>query len=340
VKRRTFIVSALGLGAQLAGARLGVAQAAGTAASALNWRDRVMLGFGTTLTLRVAHADVCVADGALDAVVRIVRHIESLMSLFLPDSALSTLNRTGVLADPHPDLVSVLLQAQALSRLSDGDFDVTVQPLWNAFAGARLQGRLPQPEEVRRAKSMVDWRSLIVEPQAVRLLRPGMGVTLNGIAQGFASDLALASLRASGIRHALIDTGEYGALGQSPNTGNWRLGVQNPRADNIEFAVECDGRSMATSGDYQTYFSDDFRHHHIFDPHTGYSPPALASATVVAPTGALADGLTKVMFVAGPERAYEYARRWPHIDVLLIEKSGAVRHTPGIKVLPAHQASM
>ena len=42
--------------------------------------------------------------------------------------------------------------------------------------------------------------------------KPGMALTLNGIAQGYAGDLARAALQAHGIEHALIDTGEWSAL--------------------------------------------------------------------------------------------------------------------------------
>ncbi len=91
---------------------------------------------------------------------------------------------------------------------------------------------------------------------------------------------------------------------------------------------------MATSGDDETVFSADHRHHHIFDPHTGWSPPGLSGVTVAAPTGALADALTKVFFVAGPERALAVARQW-HVDALWIAKSGRWSATPGLALAAA-----
>ena len=63
----------------------------------------------------------------------------------------------------------------------------------------------------------------------------------------------------------------------------------------------------------------------------GYSPPALASVTVVADRGAIADALTKVMFVAGPQRAFELAREW-NVDVLWVDKAGGWRATPGLQL--------
>jgi len=98
----------------------------------------------------------------------------------------------------------------------------------------------------------------------------------------------------------LIDTGELAPLGNNPVNAPWRLGLVDPRDDHALLArVLADGRCVATSADEPSSFSADHRHHHIFDPASGYSPSGLASVTVAARSGALADALTKVMFVAG-----------------------------------------
>ena len=92
---------------------------AGTAASApLVWRERALLGFGTTLWLRAAHADADRVDHALDEAVALLRHFERQMSLFDPDSAVRRLNRDGVLARPDPALVELLALARRVSARS------------------------------------------------------------------------------------------------------------------------------------------------------------------------------------------------------------------------------
>ena len=331
MKRQRFLHAALGLGA-LAG--LGGFTPAG---HPLQWRRRALVGFGTTLSLQAAHEDESTLDRALDAAVATLQRIQAQMSLFDADSALARLNRDGELAAPPAELLEVLRIAQAVSRASGGAFDVTVQPLWQAFEAAQRDARLPDARAVSAARALVDWRGLELSPQRLRLRlrRPGMAVTLNGIAQGYAADRVRQVLAMHGIRHALIDAGEYAMLGRNAQGRRWTLAIANPRDEAALLArLTCDGRCVATSADNATSFSADRRHHHIFDPHTGYSPPTLASVTVVADSGAIADALTKVMFVAGPQRALALARHWD-VEVLWVDKAGAWQATPGLRAAAA-----
>ena len=322
--RRQWLRVSLGLSASLIAPQLRAKP------KALQWRDTAMLGLGTTLSLRAAHADGEQARSGLDAAVAAIRHVEQQMSLFNPSSALSTLNRDGVLQHPHPDLVRVLQLARQVSAKSNGAFDITVQPLWLAWAAAQREGRVPTQPELDAARARVGWQHVQISEKRIRLMRDGMSLTLNGIAQGFAGDLARAALQVHGVEHALIDTGEWSALGHSPEQSAWTLGIGNPRVGNALIAkISMDGRAVATSSDAHYRFGADDVHHHIFDPRTGYSPRALASVTVLAPSCALADALTKVMFMADAAQAVTLAKRWK-VDVLAVEKNGQWRASAGL----------
>jgi thiamine biosynthesis lipoprotein len=326
MKRRQILRVALGLGALAA---FGDAPAS----TSLRWQRRELVGFGTTLSLQAAHEDDATLSAALDDAVVVLQRIEQQMSLFRDDSALSRLNREGRLASPPAELRELLGTARDVARRSDGAFDPTVQPLWLAFADAQAQGRLPTPAEVAAARALVDWRGLLLDADGtVRLARRGMGLTLNGIAQGYAADRVRGVLMRHGIVHALVDAGEYAMTGRNPQGARWTLGIADPHArERLLARLFADGRCVATSGDDQTSFSTDHRHHHIFDPHTGYSPADLSGVTVAAASGALADALTKVFFVAGPERAAALARRW-NVDALWVDKSGRWAATPGLRI--------
>ena len=324
MKRRTLLQASLGLG---------LSNALGAKTNELQWRERPLLGLGTTLSLRVAHRDPAVAERALDHAVATIRHVEAQMSLFKPDSALNRLNRDGILHHPHPDLRNVLRIAQEVSTRSHGAFDVTVQPLWQVFEAAQRTASLPSNAAVLQARARVNWRALEISQHHIRFMKPGMAITLNGIAQGYAADLVRQQLQADGIEHAVINTGAWAALGQPDTQHGWSLGIASPRDEQqLITRLLMDGRSIATSADNLTIFSNDYRNHHIFNPHTGYSPPELASVTVAANSCVMADALTKVMFVAGMQQALALAKDW-QVGVVLVDKNGQWRATPDLTLI-------
>lgn len=325
MKRRTFITSAIGA-------------IAGVAGCAHAWRQPLhtgaALGFGTTISISVAHADQQLAQRAIAEALQAALAVDRLMSIYHPASQVYRLNRDGVLRKPDGRLLEVLAMAAHLSRISSGAFDVTTQPLWRLYTEAARAGRLPSASERLQAQSRVNWRHLAFDADYVRFLRPGMALTLNGLAQGYAADQALAALQKHGVRHALLDTGEFTARGQKPVRQPWVLGVRDPRdPEALVATLDARGCSVATSGDYECIFTPDYRHHHIFDPASGDSPTELASVTVVAPTALEADGLSTAFMVMGWERAQALAVQLQAVDLMVVDKQGRSRHTAGF---PGH----
>lgn len=321
--RRHFLVAGLGLGA------LGGLQAMPAGA----WHQRSLLGLGTTLNLQVWHADTPHAEKALDAAVAVLREVEASMSLFRPDSELQRLNREGALPHPTAHLQRVLGEALHVARRSGGDFDPTVQPLWQVWDRAARRQLRPDRRELDAARARIGWRDVDLSPAHVRLRRPGMGLTLNGIAQGYAADAVRLVLRAHGIEHALLDTGEQTAWGRNPRGQAWTLGIEDPHdTGRMVTAVRPDGRAVATSADHRSAFTPDHRHHHILDPRLGDSPPFLSSVTVLADTAMRADALTKVMFMAEPKTLPALARQWG-VGVVWVDKQGRWGATPDVTLV-------
>jgi thiamine biosynthesis lipoprotein len=256
--------------------------------------------------------------------------VEQVMSIYRPTSQLCQLNRDRALDHPHPYLLEVLEAARAMSQRSDGAFDITVQPLWELFSAHCRRGSLPTAVEVEATRRQVGWRRVEISADRVALQGSATAITLNGIAQGFAVDKALACLRTHGIDHALLDTGEIGTVGRNDDGEPWTVGIQHPRVHDAFISLaSLSGRCLATSGDYATPFSDDLRWHHIFDPRTGRSPTELASVSIAAPTGLQADALSTAVFVLGPQRGYELVRSTADTDALLVMKDGRTMATNG-----------
>jgi FAD:protein FMN transferase len=279
------------------------------------------------------------AEEAIDAGFAELDRLEDILSLYRPHSQLCRLNREGRLDRADADLLAVLLAAQRVSRMSGGAFDVTVQPLWAAYASAARRGTLPTEDELTVASRLVDYRRLQVSERDVRFTYPGMAATLNGIAQGYAVDRVLAALREHGVEQALVNAGELGALGSRIDGDAWRAGVNHPRqSDSFVALADLDGRALATSGDYATRFGEGFNCHHLLDPRTGRSATWCQSVSVVAPSGLEADALSTAFFIAGPAKGMELLRRCPGVDVLCVLADGRVQSTPGFPLAKESRA--
>jgi thiamine biosynthesis lipoprotein len=292
--------------------------------------ERRCWALGADVSITALHDDVRTAERAIDDAFAELERIEEAMSLYRPQSQLCRLNRDGVLENPDPYLVTVLRAAAETSERSGGAFDATVQPLWSLYAEARKSGALPSLEAIRDAARRVDWRNVDVTERRIRLRAEGAAITLNGIAQGFAADRVRAALHARAVRHALVNTGEFGSLGRKADGTPWTVGIQHPRRPDAYVALAAlEDRFLSTSGDYATAFSDDFLHHHIFDPRTGLSPTEFSSVTVLARSGMEADALTKVLFVQGLGRGLDHVRSVPGADALCCLKDGRMVSTDG-----------
>ncbi len=300
-------------------------RAAGRKLQAVRHRTAAL---GTSVEITAYHADPNLAQRAIDAAFTELEQVESVMSLYRSGSQLCRLNRHKRLDRADRRLLEVLRTAKQVSRRTAGAFDVTVQPLWNLFAQAARRQTTPAAGEVAQVVRAVDYRRVEIDGRSIRLRGTDTEVTLNGIAQGYALDRVAAVLQSHGIRHALFDTGEIGGRGNRADGEPWKIGIQHPRRTDAYIAMaRLDGRCLATSGDYATTFSADRTAHHLFDPRTGGSPAEIASVTVAAPTGILADALSTAICVLGIEHSERVLAGYRNCDALFVLRDGRVLHT-------------
>ncbi len=237
------------------------------------------LALGAKVTLRLQHPE---APRLAALAMAELRRLEQVFSLYQPDSALVRLNRDGRLPEPPFELLECLAIAGAVHTASAGRFDPTVQPLWRAEAASRETGAPLSDADRATARALVGWASIRLEPEAITL-RPGMALTLNGIAQGYIADRVAALLAGHGLSRALIDTGEMVALPE----GDWPVQLE------AGGTLALRNQALATSAPLGMTFGGDGVSSHILDPRSGR--PVLSpwrAVSISAPSAALADALS------------------------------------------------
>jgi thiamine biosynthesis lipoprotein len=288
------------------------------------WRGHVM---GASATLQVHHQDRNAAERVIERSVAEVRRLEQVFSLYKEDSALVTLNRKGFLVAPPSDLIALLQECRRYSELTEGSFDPTVQVLWTLYRdhfstpGADPQG--PSQAAIQDALSKVGFSHVAFDANRVAFARRGMALTLNGIAQGYATDQIVDVLRREGIETSLVDMGEARALGTRPDGSPWRVGLADPeQPEKIGGTLNVADQAVATSGAYGFRFDPAGRFNHLFDPRVGGSAHLHQSVTVVMPTATAADACSTAFSLMRPDRIAQTLQRLGEGQVHLTTASG------------------
>lgn len=263
--------------------------------------------------------------------------MEQVFALYRDDSEVACLNREGRVAAPSQDLLLVLSECCRLSALTEGAFDVTVQPLWDLYARHFFGGQAPvsegpEPSAVAAALALVGWSEIDFSSRQVALGRPGMGITLNGIAQGYVTDRIVGILHDGGFDRVLTDLGrsELFAIGRHPDNRPWQVGIADPRhPEKFALVLDLSQGSLCTSGGYGTKFEPSGKYHHLFDTATGASAGHYIGVSVFAPSAMVADALSTALYVTPPGRSRELLADRPGATALVTLPDGLIRHLPG-----------
>lgn len=260
---------------------------------------------GTAFNVTVAVMPSTVrADELKAGIDRRLSDVNGSMSTFLEDSELSRLNRSRS-TDWLPvsdDLATVLAEAQRISRLTDGAFDVTIGPLVNlwGFGPEKKDGDdVPSVSEITARLQKCGYRNLQVreEPPSVRKLLPEIYIDLSALAKGYGVDRVADYLESAGIKDYLVEIGgELRVEGKSHRGDAWLIGIEKPAPGQrvVQKVLVLDDMAVATSGNYRNYIEVAGEHFsHTIDPRTGRPiTHKLASVTVLSHTTALSPGLT------------------------------------------------
>ncbi len=260
------------------------------ASSPYRWRG-IALGAEAEIILDHPDAAAITARAAAE-----IARLEKVFSLYRIDSALSQLNADAELAAPPFELLECLGLCGQIHAATGGLFDPTVQPLWALYARRVTEGGTPSPDELARTLASTGWAGVQMDESAIAL-RPGMALTLNGVAQGFIADRIADMLRAEGLTNVLVNTGELRALGTAPEGTPWPVKLTS--GGHVDLA----DRALASSSPLGTTFDQAGQLGHILSPVTGRPAPARWSlVSISASRAAVADALSTAACLM-PDRA-------------------------------------
>ena len=297
--------------------------------------SKTRLAMGTFVSMTLIHASRDEAEEVMGQAFEEMDRLSALMNRYDERTAVGQLNREGHLNDLPPEVAEVVSRALYYHRLSQGNFDITVKPIIDLFKEktGENQKALPTHKELRKALEFVDSNNIELKGKAITFKKPGMGITLDGIAKGYIVDRASERLAAHGIKNHLINAGgDIRTMGARADNKSWTVAIQDPlKKRNYPDIVHMNTGSIATSGNYEIYFDREKMFHHIVDPKTGISPEMSTSVSVTAPTTMDADALATGVFVMNPVKGTGFINSLAQAESLIVAKDGTQLKSRGWK---------
>lgn len=285
----------------------------------------------TYITLRVWGRD---RDEAITEVTQFIYGQENQLSVTKSASAIARLNANGS-AELSPEVFDLLEQSQALSRRTGGALDITMYPLVRLWGFTTGEYRVPGPSEIGEAAALCGSDRLTLE-NGRAVLSPGSMVDLGAVAKGWAGTRAAELLSGLDIDCTILSLGgSIQTYGTKPDGSDWEIAIQSPFEEGqLLGSLFLSGTAaVVTSGGYQRYFTKNGKTYcHIIDPATG-SPAesGLASVTVVAEDGLLADGLSTALYIMGLDKAAGHWRQYRDFEAVFVTDGGEIYITAGLE---------
>ncbi len=290
---------------------------------------------GTTYKVIYYATKEVVSKGEIDS---IFAEFNSSCSLYDTNSLISKINR-GETDSVDIHIAKCEEVARQLYEASDGAFDITVYPLSRAYGF--LKDKKKDSINLDSIMPLIGHDKIRIEDGRIVRAVEGVNINLNSLAQGYSVDLVSNFLIKKSLSSFLVELGgEIYCRGKKPDGELWRVGVDSPNDGNIApgedlaLIVTLTDKAINTSGNYRNFYKEgDTRFNHIIDPRTGKSSVNdMLSATVVAKSGMLSDGIATMLMVLGSDKSIEFLSKRDDIEGYIIyQKNGEIKNFSTLK---------
>ena len=269
-------------------------------------------GFDTFFSLQQCYLSEDEFSSAFQEASEYFRYCNDLFDIYHDCPGMNNLKTVNDMAGKEPvsvepEIIGMLKEAKEMYELSRGRMDITMGSLLSLWHECRTEavdgiGAVPDPDAVQAAAAQRGWDSIVIDEAAgtVYIADPAVQLDAGAIAKGWAVEHTAQLLQSHGITTGAVNGGgNIRTLGAKQNGKPWRTGLQDPAGTGALVTVTClDEESVATSGDYERFFTgeDGQRYHHIIDPDTGYPAQYWHSVSIVTQRSDLADALSTALF--------------------------------------------
>ncbi|NLJ91403.1 MAG: FAD:protein FMN transferase [Clostridiales bacterium] len=273
------------------------------------------------------------SEKVLEEAIELIKKYENIYSRTIETSELHKLNNRSlpsVSGKPNTfeisdELRSIIEYGLEYSNISDGAFDITVEPVTSLWDFKSENPKLPDESLIKEAINKVGYEGVILEGNTISFKNEDIRIELGAIAKGYIADMVKEHLESKGVESGIINLGgNVLTLGEKNNKEPFKIGIQKPFASRNEIVASMDivDKSVVTSGIYERYFVvDNKTYHHILNPDTGFPfDNELISVTIISPKSVDGDGLSTTCFALGLDQGMDLVNSLDNIHAIFITK--------------------
>ena len=294
---------------------------------------------GTTYSVKIIDEPLDTAKVRFN-IDNILDSINMDMSTYIDSSSISKFNNSdiGKSYQISKDFYKVVVSSKYFSNLTNGAFDITVNPLvklWG-FSKNSILEKIPTQNEINKVLKSVGMDNLIIEEGRSINKKSNVTIDLSAIAKGYAVDKISEYLKNKNIKNHIVEIGgEVRTSGFNVKGERWKIGIEYPSFKrsmnktpyskiNPHTVIKISDMSIATSGDYRNYYDfDGRRYSHIISPKTGYPVENnVSSVTVLAKNCATADAFATGLMVLGYDEGIRIVEELVNIEAIFILNNG------------------
>lgn len=295
-------------------------------------KTKIMLNTYVTITL-YDHQDMEVMEECFD----LCEEYEQMFSRTILDSEVSQFNQAKAGSyEVSKDFYELLELSMEYSKITEGAFDVTIEPVSSLWDFSSLEPTVPENEELTKELDKVGYEKIELENGSVVKKNADVGIDFGAVAKGYIADKIKEYLVSKGVESAIIDLGgNIVLIGGKPDGTEFKIGIQKPFEDRNEIigSIALKDYAAVSSGIYERCFWKDGKfYHHILNPKTGYPCESdLTGVTILAKEAAKADVLSTTCFILGKEKGLKLIDSMEDVYAVFITKEGEVIYSEGLE---------
>lgn len=242
-------------------------------------------------------------EGLFDEFFAVLEKVDKDYNSYSEGSFFDSINKhAGEFVDVDSETIHILNEILYLSRLFDGEYDITVMPLIRLWGFYKDEERVvPSKEQIEAAKHLVDYRKIEVRDSQVKIAK-GQEIITGSFMKSYAVDKLVQKIKNAGITDAIINAG--GSTIRAINNKvhpEWNIDVKNTIGVEDLFKLRLSNAAYSTSAQNKIFVEiDGLQYGHILSPVSGF-PSANKQVGIISESCFVGDIISTGLFNQSPQ---------------------------------------